>query len=493
MSRCDFGAPADEGQYQPKEACQQEMQDKGVHDMCLRAGALGPNMSGQDSIDTTLKQTMRPFRVHAGLASGARMAMCMPLHSAVQSHCQAAVTSWTARPGLPGVPMHGWGWIDAVATGYGGRQGQQICVARERRYGRNRGAPARRLSASSLPTASAAVTAPRSSATWSHARPSPCWPKACATAPLPVPPMTISTTHRGGQVSCELTIASIDLVTQSLVLSRNARCPSLLRRNDEFVWLGASAEAIGIRRNTKPAISELTLAADHTFDCVYRRRVECGRSGWLRHRPAPAIVCDADPDQSAPASVLADAILHAAMRLDSGRPRDDATVVVLKIAARTETDGVRRMRGDSAVTTASLMVEKPPLIKVVGVSASGKVDAGHVAARIGLLTRPVSQEHSDVAELWKQFGFPRVLIFLDNDLAGQRSRRPDVEWDDANLASEHGRLRSARDNADLRINTATLTAAQVRDLVVAFLEANRIRRAQSPLSPIPRTGGGMPG
>ena len=55
----------------------------------------------------------------------------------------------------------------------------------------------------------------------------------------------------------ELTIASIDLVTQSLVLSRNARCPSLLRRNDEFVWLGASAEAIGIRRNTAGP-SELT-------------------------------------------------------------------------------------------------------------------------------------------------------------------------------------------------------------------------------------------
>ncbi len=151
------------------------------------------------------------------------------------------------------------------------------------------------------------------------------------------------TTHRGGQVSCELTIASIDLVTQSLVLSRNARCPSLLRRNDEFAWLDAPAEAIGIRRNTKPAISELMVAPDHTLivftDGVWSAGAVTGSVIDL-----PAIVCDADPDQSAPASVLADAILHAAMRLDSGRPRDDATVVVLKIAARTETDGVRRMR-----------------------------------------------------------------------------------------------------------------------------------------------------
>lgn len=145
------------------------------------------------------------------------------------------------------------------------------------------------------------------------------------------------------------------------------------------------------------------------------------------------------------------------------------------------------------MTTASLMVEKPPLIKVVGVSAGGKSTLVAALRELGYNARPVSQEHSDVAELWKQFGFPRILIYLDNDLEGQRSRRPDVEWDEANLALEHNRLRSARDNADLRINTATLAPEQVREVVVAFLEANRIRRAQSPLPPIPRTGGGMPG
>jgi len=145
------------------------------------------------------------------------------------------------------------------------------------------------------------------------------------------------------------------------------------------------------------------------------------------------------------------------------------------------------------VTTASLMVEKPPLIKVVGVSASGKSTLVTALRELGYNARPVSQEHSDVAELWKQFGFPRILIYLDNDLESQRLRRPDVEWDAANLAQEHERLRSARDHADLRINTATVTADQVRELAVAFLVANRIRRAQSPLPPIPRTGASQPG
>ncbi len=151
------------------------------------------------------------------------------------------------------------------------------------------------------------------------------------------------TTHRSGQVSCELTIASVDLVTGSLVLSRNARCPSLLRRNDEFVWLDTPAEAIGIRRNTKPAIAELALAPDNTLivitDGVWSAGAVAGSVIDL-----PALLCAADPEHTATAAVLADAILHAAICLDGGRPRDDATVVVLKLAACAETDGVRRMR-----------------------------------------------------------------------------------------------------------------------------------------------------
>lgn len=150
-------------------------------------------------------------------------------------------------------------------------------------------------------------------------------------------------THRGGQVSCELTIASVDLVTQTLVLSRNARCPSLLRRGDEFVWLDTPAEAIGIHRNTKPAIAEIPLAVYHTLfvitDGVWSAGAVTGSVIDL-----PEIICRTDPAHSAPAATLAAAILDRALCLDNSRPRDDATVVVLKIAVRAETDGVRRMQ-----------------------------------------------------------------------------------------------------------------------------------------------------
>ncbi|MFN3983265.1 MAG: hypothetical protein ACK4SA_23045 [Caldilinea sp.] len=139
--------------------------------------------------------------------------------------------------------------------------------------------------------------------------------------------------------------------------------------------------------------------------------------------------------------------------------------------------------------TASLMTEKLPLIKVVGISASGKSTLVSALRNAGWNARPVSQEHSDVPDLWKQFGFPRILVFLDNSLEGQRARRPDVEWSAANLAQERARLQHAYEHADLRINTVHLTAQQVSDMVMAFLRANRIRSSAAPLAPLPRTGG----
>jgi hypothetical protein len=45
----------------------------------------------------------------------------------------------------------------------------------------------------------------------------------------------------------------------------------------------------------------------------------------------------------APAQAVADAILSEALRLDQGRPRDDATVLVLKLVDLPVVDGIRRL------------------------------------------------------------------------------------------------------------------------------------------------------
>jgi adenylylsulfate kinase-like enzyme len=129
-----------------------------------------------------------------------------------------------------------------------------------------------------------------------------------------------------------------------------------------------------------------------------------------------------------------------------------------------------------------------PIVKVVGVSAGGKSTLVQALRAAGYDARAVSQEHSHVRDLWKQFEIPRVLIYLDNELEVQRARRPDVVWEQATLDEERARLQDAYAEADLRINTAHIDRDQVCEMVLAYLEALGIRRADKPLPPAPPTG-----
>ncbi len=148
--------------------------------------------------------------------------------------------------------------------------------------------------------------------------------------------------QRGGKVSAELTIVSIDLVTQTLVISRNARCPILLRQGDEMRWLDEPSEAVGIYRNTKPTITELSLADATTVvaftDGVWAAGYRTGEKIDLPH-----ILQMTDPIGATSAQTIADAILAAALQLDQNRPHDDASVLVIKIMAATQTDNIRRL------------------------------------------------------------------------------------------------------------------------------------------------------
>lgn len=130
-----------------------------------------------------------------------------------------------------------------------------------------------------------------------------------------------------------------------------------------------------------------------------------------------------------------------------------------------------------------------PVIKVVGPSAAGKSTLVRGLRALGYDARPVSQEHSGVPTLWRQFDFTHALIYLHVAAEGQPRRRPDVGWETGAHATEVARLADARAHADLTIDTTTMTAAQVLAVAAAYLQRARIRRAESPLPPLPETGG----
>ncbi|MBX3051269.1 MAG: hypothetical protein KF753_07350 [Caldilineaceae bacterium] len=132
--------------------------------------------------------------------------------------------------------------------------------------------------------------------------------------------------------------------------------------------------------------------------------------------------------------------------------------------------------------------EALPLIKVVGVSASGKSTLVARLREVGYNARPASQEHSETPDMWRRIRPPALLIYLEIDLITQRERRADVSWDPAWLATETARLAHARQHADLILNTQGMEAAQVFTQVLTWLAARKIARADAALPPVPRTG-----
>lgn len=133
-----------------------------------------------------------------------------------------------------------------------------------------------------------------------------------------------------------------------------------------------------------------------------------------------------------------------------------------------------------------------PLIKVVGVSGSGKSTLVRGLRAAGYDARPVSQEHSGVPTLWKDFGVPRVLIYLDVSLDAQRTRRQDVPWSAEARSIEVERLADAHANADLRIDTSGQSPKEVCAIALAWLQAQRITHADAALPPTGETGAPQP-
>lgn len=130
-----------------------------------------------------------------------------------------------------------------------------------------------------------------------------------------------------------------------------------------------------------------------------------------------------------------------------------------------------------------------PLIKIVGVSASGKSTlVGNLRQR-GYDARPASQEHSEIPDMWQRIRPPAFLIYLHIDLDTQRKRRPDVPWSEGWLHTEEQRLSHARQHADLIVDTRSVSAQETAMKVLAYLEDLGVEHAAYPLQSVPGTGG----
>ena len=109
-----------------------------------------------------------------------------------------------------------------------------------------------------------------------------------------------------------------------------------------------------------------------------------------------------------------------------------------------------------------------PRVAVVGPCASGKSTLVAALRERGYDTHAVGQEHSGVPYLWC-LGEPDLLIFLDVDIPTTGHRRNSV-WPTDLYEAQQARLANAREHAALYLDTSPLTAREVAERALLFLD-----------------------
>lgn len=148
-------------------------------------------------------------------------------------------------------------------------------------------------------------------------------------------------TDKQGKVISTLNIASVDLSSGTLVLTRNNPAPMFVCRGEQIDILDEESIPLGASRNVRPVITEIAIEPDlivviYTDGLVHagkRRGMPMDVGATLR-----SVLEDQDPTPQ----TLADSLLAQAVSLDENRPADDISVLVLKVTARNG-DDVRRM------------------------------------------------------------------------------------------------------------------------------------------------------
>ncbi len=154
-------------------------------------------------------------------------------------------------------------------------------------------------------------------------------------------------TVRGGKVSATLNIVSVDMVTKTLVLSRNSHCPVLVHTGSgEMHCFDEPTPPVGVHRNTKPAIHEIPLEVG-TVAAIFTDGIVAAGERYGKTLDVPALfedLCARHQPAKEVARPIADALLDEALRRDEGRPLDDMSVLIVAVVGVENGEDVRRMQ-----------------------------------------------------------------------------------------------------------------------------------------------------
>ncbi len=108
------------------------------------------------------------------------------------------------------------------------------------------------------------------------------------------------------------------------------------------------------------------------------------------------------------------------------------------------------------------------IIGIVGPCAAGKSTLIKALTDRGIPAKHIAQEHSFVPTMWERLTSPDILIFLDVSFEGSMKRRKQ-NWSLADYQEQHRRLRHARQNANLYLDTTNLSPKEVLEKVLQVI------------------------
>ncbi|MCS7051560.1 MAG: serine/threonine-protein phosphatase, partial [Thermomicrobium sp.] len=148
-------------------------------------------------------------------------------------------------------------------------------------------------------------------------------------------------TLRGGRVSAELDIVSVDLASRTLVVTRNSDAPLVIVRDGEVAVATETGGRIGLYRHTRPSVSEWPLQSGLTVFVVSDGVAHAGRRGSRPFDVLAFVQRALCPQRSV--HELADELLAAALEADRGNPQDDMSVIVLRLLPGGMVPPIRRL------------------------------------------------------------------------------------------------------------------------------------------------------
>jgi len=144
-----------------------------------------------------------------------------------------------------------------------------------------------------------------------------------------------------GRIQANLNVLSVDLQTDTIIISRNNPVPVFLISEERADCLSTESKPIGPVVEATSSIVEIPIKPDLAVVIFSDGLYYAGRQDETTMDICTTIETLFE-EQEPTAKEIADFLLNRAIRLDNGQPQDDMSIIVLTVSFH-PTDAIRRM------------------------------------------------------------------------------------------------------------------------------------------------------